>query len=117
LGPTNVFKRQAKVLVQYGAVAIGELRRKDHEYLFSYLPAFFNSDLKPLPDFPHPVRGKVYRNAHLWPFFANRIPDLRRDDVQEVIKESRLKKSDELELLVKLGRETINNPFYLTLAY
>jgi HipA-like protein len=113
-----VFNQKRRVLVQYGTTAIGELRRERRGvYAFSYLPGFFQADLKALPDFPDPQIGKKYRSDHLWPFFANRIPDLRRDDVQELIKKNRLKKSDELELLLTLGRETINNPFYLTPAY
>ena len=113
-----MFKRQPHVLVQYGTVPIGELRRgRRRDFVFSYLPGFFSTDLKALPDFPNPEMGKQYRSEHLWPFFANRIPDLRRDDVQELMKKNRLRTSDELELLLTLGRETINNPFHLTPAY
>ena len=112
-----MFKKRLKVLVQYGSAPIGELYRDGDEYVFAYLPGFFKAGLKPLPDFPNPVRSKRYRSSQLWPFFANRIPDLRRDDVREVIKTGGVKKSDELELLVTLGRETINNPFHLTPAY
>lgn len=112
-----LFKKRLRVLVQYGASPIGELRREDTEFVFSYLPGFFDSGLNALPDFPEPKRGKKYRSSHLWPFFANRIPDLRRDDVKELLRTTGVKRNDELELLVALGRETINNPFYLTPAY
>jgi HipA-like protein len=111
-----VFRKKPKVLVQFGSLSIGELRREDGSYVFSYLPGFFRADLKALSDFPDPAAGKLYRSRHLWPFFANRIPDLNRDDVQELIKEKQLKKADEFELLLTLGRETINNPFHLVPA-
>ena len=112
-----MFKRRLKVLVQYGASPIGELRRENADFVFSYLPGFFDSELNALPDFPESKPGKKYRSSHLWPFFANRIPDLRRDDVKELLRTTGVKRNDELELLVALGRETINNPFYLTPAY
>ena len=107
-------KRRSKILVQYRATSIGELRKEGDEFVFSYLPAFFDANLKPIPDFPDPKR--TYHNAHLWPFFANRIPDLRRDDVQVFLKERQLKESDKFGLLLTLGRETINNPFQLVPA-
>jgi HipA-like protein len=107
-------KRRSKILVQYHAASIGELRREGEQFVFSYLPAFFDTELKPIPDFPDP--RKTYHNTHLWPFFANRIPDLRREDVQEFLRERRLKETDKFDLLLALGRETINNPFQLVPA-
>ena|SRR5579862_1983255 len=112
-----MFKRHPRVLVQYGTVPIGELTRARRDFVFSYLPGFFSTELKALPDFPEPRAGKKYRSEHLWPFFANRIPDLRREDIQELMKKNRLRESDQIELLLALGRETINNPFHLTPAY
>src|SRR5258708_7333186 len=112
-----IFRRQPRILVQYGSVAIGELTREGDKYIFAYLPAFFDSGLKPLPDFPEPRPGKKYKSARLWPFFSSRIPDVRREDVRELMEQENLKATDEFELLIKLGRETINNPFHLSPAY
>lgn len=112
----NFFKRKTKILLRYRSHNIGELSSDGSRFAFTYLPDFFNLDLKSLPGLPDPVRDKTYKNDQLWPFFALRIPDLKREDVQDLLRRRNLAASDKLELLATLGRETINNPFSLVPA-
>ena len=109
-------KQKPKILLRYGSHNIGELWSEGSRFAFVYLPDFFNLNLKSIAGLPHPIRNKTYKNDELWPFFSLRIPDLKREDVQDLLRQRGLTESNQLELLAVLGRETINNPFSLAPA-
>lgn len=110
------FKKKTRILLRYGSHNIGELWSDGSRFAFTYLPDFFDLDLKSLPGLPDPVKHKTYKNDELWPFFALRIPDLNREDVRDLLRRRNVTASDKLELLATFGRETINNPFSLAPA-
>jgi hypothetical protein len=50
------------------------------------------------------------------PFFATRIPSLKRAEVKEVIADESIDERDQIQLLRRFGKRTIANPFVLVEA-
>jgi HipA-like protein len=100
-----------RLLVTYKDIDVAELQREEGEYVFRYLPAFHEVNLAPIPSFPDLTR--VYRSADLWQFFRERIPDLRRPEVRQVVQELGIPENDELQLLEKLGARSVTDPFQI----
>ncbi len=88
-------------------------RRRDGWYTFKYLPTFGQLSLAPLPGFPK-VDDREYVSIDLFPFFAERIPELRRPEVQEWLKKHpSIDVSDKLGLLAALGKESVTDSYEL----
>jgi len=102
-----------KLHVLYQGTDVAELvRQKDH-YVFRYLDGFRHLQLTPFPGLPD--LGKEYISPDLPRFFAERIPDLRRPEIRELIRIQKIQQDDELALLAALGRMSVTDPFELVL--
>jgi HipA-like protein len=91
---------------------VGTLSTEGSEYVFRYSEIF-----KGRPELPaisaFPERQKVYRSRELWPFFQVRIPPVDRPDIQRILQEKKLDRSDLMSLLPTLGRRAATSPYDL----
>lgn len=104
---------EANFCLQYRNLDIGYLSLYDGKWHFEYTDDFRRQkDVRLLIDFPH--IDKCYESEVLWPFFAIRIPGMGQPAVQRVIREEKLDKHNEAQLLKRFGKMTIANPYILT---
>ena len=83
-------------------------------YSFRYLPAFERLNLAALPGLP--VSPSALESSELWPFFAERIPDARRPEIQAWMKLKGLTEQDDIRLLAELGSHSVTDPFEILIA-
>lgn len=83
-------------------------------YTFKYLPAFKQEKLAALPGLP--FSDAPLESSELWPYFAERIPDARRPEIQALMKVMRLSEYDDIRLLAALGAHSITDPFEIRMA-
>ncbi len=97
----------------YAGRPVAELKKErmgeQQLYHFRYLPAFKEENLAPLPGLPDSVQDHWSEN--LWGFFAERIPDIHRPEIDALLKARKINRFDELVLLAELGSRTITDPF------
>ena len=106
---------RANFVLLYGGLKVGNLSVDRGHWRFEYTDEFRrHPKLRPLTEFPD--TGKEYKSDELWPFFATRIPSLKRAEVKEVIDEESIDAMDQLQLLRRFGKRTIANPFVLVEA-
>jgi hypothetical protein len=100
----------------YQGAQVAELRREDRGGLFHfrYLPGFKEKGLEPLPGLP--VGGDDYKGPEMPLYFRERLPDIRRADVQRLVVQFGIPTDDELLLLATLGKHTITDPFEFELT-
>ncbi len=114
-----MFKAQLKspprrLELLFAGKAVGELtRQKDGQYRFRYLPAFSEMNLAALPGLS--VAGE-HKSFDLFPFFAERIPELRRPEVREWLKQNKVDESDQMTLLESLGKRSVTDSYELKAA-
>jgi len=70
--------------------------------------------LAPLPGLPYSEDVLVSRE--LWPFFLERIPDVRRPEIQAWMKQHKLSEYDDIRLLTELGAHSATDPFEIRLV-
>jgi hypothetical protein len=104
--------------ILFQGTLVAELRKNrilgGPEYSFKYLPAFKELKLAALPGLPY--WEEVQTRSELWPFFAERIPDVRRPEVLAWMKMNKLSGNDDIALLAVLGAHSITDPFEIRLA-
>lgn len=83
-------------------------------FYFRYLPAFKLANLAPLPGLPD--SKEEHWSNHLWAYFVERIPDTRRPEIEAVMRERKINRYDELQMLAELGGQTITDPFEIRRA-
>jgi hypothetical protein len=100
----------------YAGKHVAELKRvklgNQQLYQFRYLPAFKELNLAPLPGLPKVDEDNW--SAELWGFFAERIPDVTRPEVDALIKAKRINRYDQLQMLAELGGHSVTDPFEIT---
>lgn len=101
------------VFVIYEGRKVAELTKDDKGFVFAYRPDFSSLGLSPLPGFPSVDPRKRYRSRELWPFFAQRIPDQRRPEVQRLMTQLGLTDATDLRLLGTLGAHSVTDPYEL----
>jgi HipA-like protein len=100
-----------RIEVLYHADIVAELSRtRDGKYVFIYLPAFYEKKLAALPGLPF---GKEHASVELFPFFAERIPELCRPEVLEWLRRHSVDPEDKFELLGTLGKRSVTDSFEL----
>lgn len=99
--------------VLYHGRAVAEMKKERGKFLFRYLDAFFISGLSPLPGLP-PKREFV-SFVELPAFFKERLPDVRRPEIKQYIRENGINEKDELEMLGCLGAHSITDSYELRL--
>lgn len=93
------------------AVPVGYLSFDGSAWTFTYDDKYKQrSDLRPIEGFDDVE--KVYRSAHLFPFFAVRIPDVDRQDVRRRLREDHLDAPEETDLLRMFGRRVVSSPAF-----
>jgi hypothetical protein len=98
------------LLVFYQDTHVAELQEfAEGGYLFRYLPAFREMNLAPFPGLS-PDRGDILF-SELPAFFHERLPDMRRPEIQELVLRSGIPETDKLRLLAQLGSHAITDPF------
>jgi HipA-like protein len=101
------------LLVLYHGERVAELRRFSEGYIFRYLPAFRHMRLSPFPGLASDRGDLPFQE--LPAFFQERLPDMRRPEIQEMLKKYRISPDDKLQLLAALGSHAITDPFELRL--
>jgi HipA-like protein len=104
-----------KLHVLFQGTDVAELTKQRDRYVFKYLEAFQRIGLAPFPGFPDVTPSKEYVSIDLPRFFAERIPDVRRPEIRELIRRQQVPEHDELALLSALGRLSVTDPFELVL--
>lgn len=98
--------------LHYGDLQVGRLKFEGGKWEFRYAEAFRSqTELRPLTNFPD--LDRVYVDADLWPFFAQRIPSLQQPAVKKFMAKRGLKEVDQVTLLRCFGKRTVANPFEL----
>jgi len=104
-----------KLHVLFHGTDVAELARHKDRYVFRYFEAFQRLGLAPFPGLQDVSPSKEYSSTDLPRFFAERIPDVRRPEIRELIRREQLPEHDELALLAALGRMSVTDPFELVL--
>jgi HipA-like protein len=98
------------LLVYYQDVCVAELEEfATGGYEFRYLQPFRDLSLSPFPGLS-PTKGKLLFDQ-LPPFFQERLPDMRRPEIQELVHRSGIPETNKLKLLAELGSHAITDPF------
>ena len=101
------------LLVLYQAIRVAELEKYPQGYVFRYLPAFHQLNLLAFPGLA-PGRGDI-PSEELPVFFQERLPDMKRPEIQARIRQLQISPDDTLRLLVELGSHAVTDPFELVL--
>lgn len=99
--------------VLYRHELVAELERYPQGYIFRYLPAFRELGILPFPGLP-PGQGEI-PSEDLPVFFQERLPDMKRPEIQEKIRLLKIPTTDTLRLLAELGSHVVTDPFELRL--
>jgi HipA-like protein len=102
-----------KLHVLFHGTDVAELTRTKEGYVFKYLDAFKTLGLAPFPGLADVSQS--YSSHELPRFFSERIPDVRRPEIKELIRQKKIRETDELALLAALGRLSVTDPFELVL--
>lgn len=107
-----------KLQILFLGTLVAELTKKMESgravYEFQYLPDFMRLRLAPLPGLPYSESRQ--KSAELWPFFAERIPDSRRPEIQAWMRLKQLTDQDDIRLLAELGAHSVTDPYQIRLA-
>src|SRR5580704_16690384 len=101
------------LIVSYQRQPVAELKKERGRFFFRYLDAFFQLALAPLPGLA-PNRDFV-SFVDLPAFFKERLPDLRRPEIRQYIRDNQIDENDELQMLSCLGAHSITDSFELKL--
>src|SRR4051794_8116113 len=104
-----------KLNVLFHGTDVAELTKYKDRYVFRYLDAFQRLGLAPFPGLPDVKPSKEYVSTDMPRFFAERIPDVRRPEIRELIRREGIPEHDCLALLAALGRLSVTDPFELVL--
>jgi HipA-like protein len=100
---------------QQPPLPIGHLEFDGTRWLFRYDEAYKGrQDLRPLEGFES--LDKVYVSQFLFPFFAVRLPDRDRPDIQRAITESKVRQPNVVDLLRLFGRKAASSPGFELVA-
>jgi HipA-like protein len=92
-------------------VTVGHLTFEKGWWTFEYAPEYrIRSDLRPIEGFDDLQR--VYRSKSLFPFFAVRVPDEHRTDVQRRLAQDDIEDPDTSDLLRMFGRKAAASPSF-----
>lgn len=106
---------KTEFILAYNAMHIGTLTYFQGEWTFEYSVMFKNQDrIKPLTDFPD--KNKTYKSEELWPFFASRIPSVKRPSIKDILQKENISQDNVVKLLERFGKQTATNPFHLKVA-
>lgn len=87
---------------------IGTLRQEGNWFVFRYEEHYQGDPLRAFPDL-----HREYKSDVLWPFFAVRIPSLKRPEIKRFVEKNKIDTNDTMALLERLGMRVVSNPFEL----
>jgi HipA-like protein len=103
---------EAEFLLVYEGLPVGVLSVANGLWTFRYTDEFRKQKkVQPLVEFQD--SSTTYKSRELWPFFAMRIPSLKRESVHEIVEKEAIDEKNEVELLRRFGKRTSANPFEL----
>ncbi len=102
------------LLVFFQNQPVAELRKDKRKFLFRYLDPFFEQDLSPLPGLAPTREFSAF--SELPAFFRERLPDVRRPEIRQYIRDHQIDETDELQMLACLGAHAITDSFELRFA-
>lgn len=109
-----IFDKKEFILA-YNNLHIGTLTYFQGKWKFEYSVIFkHQNEIKPLTDFPD--KNKIYESEELWPFFASRIPSVKRQSIKEILQKENISQDNVVKLLERFGKKTATNPFQLKVA-
>ena len=102
-----------RLTILFSGVEVAELtqKKKGGSFIFQYTPAFKQLELTPLPGLQDLDRR--YESDQLWPYVAERIPDMRRPEIRSLVEQRGLQQASELRLLAELGAHSVTDPFQI----
>lgn len=106
----------AKFILSVDDIRIGSLYCENGEWYYKYADDFKNYSDKYNRIVGFPDLNTTYKSETLWPFFQVRIPGLKQPAIQEILKNEKIDKENEVALLKRFGRKTITNPYELVMA-
>ncbi len=107
--------RSAAIRVNFHGEEVATLEKSNAGFRFRYCPEFSRSGLPALPGLTD-ARDTQWREFDSLPrFFRERIPDLNRPEIQEEISRLGIDRGDQFDLLSKLSRRAVTDPFELVL--
>ncbi len=89
-----------------GRSLVGSLSQEEEKFVFRYDPDYRAEPISAFPDL-----AKEYRSEELWPFFSVRIPPIEREDMREAIAARNIKSDQPIELLGKVAKFSVTNPY------
>jgi HipA-like protein len=104
-----------KLHVLFRGTDVAALTKRKDRYVFTYLETFQKLGLAPFPGLADVTPSKEHVSVDLPRFFAERIPDVRRPEIRELIRQKAIPEDDDLALLAALGRLSVTDPFELVL--
>jgi hypothetical protein len=91
---------------------MAELVLRNGMWCFSYTDEFrAQSAVRPLFSFPDATRVYSSKAPTAWPFFANRIPPVKRPDIRKILHTEDIDETDTVALLTRFGQRSITNPY------
>jgi hypothetical protein len=97
------------LVVYYEGIRVAELQTYTQGFVFRYLPTFRDLNLSPFPGLA-PEKGDL-PFEELPVFFQERLPDMRRPEIQERVRALGIPQDDKLRLLAALGSHAVTDPF------
>ena len=97
------------LVVYYQGVRVAELREYAQGFIFRYLPAFRDMNLSPFPGLSLQMGDLAFEE--LPAFFQERLPDMRRPEIQLRVLQLGIQPDDYLRLLDALGSHAVTDPF------
>jgi len=99
----------------FKGIEVAQLEKTDGGFRFRYLPAFAERRLSPLPGLGAPADTEWKTSVELPRFFKERIPDMSRPEIKELVSKLGVDQDNKLEVLGKLSRHAVTDPFELKL--
>lgn len=88
------------------------MKKVNGKYQFRYMDAFREMNLSPLPGLSQ--GNEVSVHDELPRFFKERLPDLRRPEISNWLRQNpQIDINDDLQLLAALGARSITDSFFL----
>ena len=97
-------------------IGVLSFNTENSKWYFEYSDDFKNDIHSVNKIIGFPEKNKKYESEDLWPFFNIRIPGLKQPKVKEILEKEKIDPTDDVKLLERFGKRSINNPFELELS-
>lgn len=97
------------LVIYYQGTRVAELQEYSAGFIFRYLQAFRDLKLSPFPGLALDKGDLPFEELPV--FFQERLPDMRRPEIQERVIALGIPQGDKLRLLAALGSHAVTDPF------